>query len=221
GARRSRGLRTAARHRRRRARRGAAHAAPGPGADGRVSFGADARSSRLMRATPRVRFSPAPTGSLHVGGARTALFNWLFARHHGGVLVLRIEDTDVARSRHEWVVGIQETLAWLGLDWDEGPVLQSTRFDRYLAAAEDLVGSGHAYECSCTEDELRERNEAARAAGRPPGYDGHCRDLTPAERAARAAEGRPRTIRFRTPDHGVSTFEDLIRGTVTVEWALI
>ena len=88
---------------------------------------------------PRVRFSPAPTGSLHVGGARTALFNWLFARHHGGVLVLRIEDTDVARSRHEWVVGIQETLAWLGLDWDEGPVLQSTRFDRYLAAAEDLV----------------------------------------------------------------------------------
>src|SRR5437868_13097041 len=100
----------------------------------------------------RVRFAPSPTGYLHVGGARTALFNWLFARHHGGVLVLRIEDTDVARSRHEWVVGIQETLAWLGLDWDEGPVLQSTRFDRYLAAAEDLVASGHAYECSCTED---------------------------------------------------------------------
>jgi glutamyl-tRNA synthetase len=174
-----------------------------------------------MTARPRVRFSPAPTGSLHVGGARTALFNWLFARHHGGVLILRIEDTDVARSRHEWVVGIQQTLAWLGLDWDEGPVLQSTRFDRYLAAADELVGSGHAYECSCTEDELRARNEAARAAGRPPGYDGHCRDLTPEQGAARAAEGRPRTIRFRTPDEGVSTFEDLIRGTVAVEWALI
>ena len=110
----------------------------------------------------KVRFSPAPTGSLHIGGARTALFNWLYARHHagsdgGGVFVLRIEDTDVARSRDEWVVGIQETLRWLGLDWDEGPYLQSTRFEIYLAAAERLLEQGDAYECYCTEEEVEAR----------------------------------------------------------------
>ena len=169
----------------------------------------------------RVRFSPAPTGSLHIGGARTALFNWLYARHHGGVFVVRIEDTDVARSRDEWVVGIQDTLRWLGLDWDEGPFLQSARFDLYLDAAARLLDQGDAYECYCTEDEVRERNEAAVAAGRPPGYDGHCRALTPDERVALAAEGRPRTIRFRTPDEGVSSFTDLIRGEVRVEWSHI
>jgi glutamyl-tRNA synthetase len=169
----------------------------------------------------RVRFSPAPTGSLHIGSARTALFNWLYARHHGGVFVLRIEDTDVARSRDEWVVGIQDTLHWLGIDWDEGPILQSTRFDLYLAAADRLLAQGDAYECYCTEDEVRERNDAAVAAGRAPGYDGHCRALTPDERVALAAEGRPRSIRFRTPDEGVSSFTDLIRGEVRVEWALI
>jgi glutamyl-tRNA synthetase len=168
-----------------------------------------------------VRFSPAPTGSLHVGSARTALFNWLYARHHGGTFILRIEDTDVARSRAEWVEGIQDTLHWLGLDWDEGPVLQSTRFDAYLAAAERLLGDGRAYECYCTEDEIKARNEAARAAGRTPGYDGHCRELTNEQRAALAAEGRPRSIRFRTPDDGVSTFADAIRGEVSVEWANI
>ncbi len=169
----------------------------------------------------RVRFSPAPTGSLHIGSARTALFNWLYARHHDGVFVLRIEDTDVARSREEWVVGIQDTLRWLGLDWDEGPVLQSSRFERYLAAADRLLQQGDAYECYCTEDEVRERNDAAVAEGRAPGYDGRCRELTPDERVARAAEGRPRTIRFRTPDDGASTFTDLIRGEVRVEWSLI
>jgi glutamyl-tRNA synthetase len=170
---------------------------------------------------PRVRFSPAPTGSLHVGGARTALFNWLFARHEGGTFALRIEDTDVARSRPEWIAGIQDTLTWLGLDWDEGPVLQSTHFDRYHAAADQLLADGHAYECYCTEEEVRTRNEAARAAGRTPGYDGHCRDLGPEQRAALAAEGRPRSLRFRTPDDGSSTFTDLIRGEVSVEWATI
>lgn len=174
-----------------------------------------------MADAPRVRFSPAPTGSLHVGGARTALFNWLFARHHGGTFILRIEDTDVARSRPEWIEGIQDTLAWLGLDWDEGPVLQSSRFDRYHAAAERLLADGRAYECYCTEEEVRARNEAARAEGRTPGYDGHCRDLTADERAALAAEGRPRSLRFRTPDIGTSTFTDLIRGEVTVDWATI
>jgi glutamyl-tRNA synthetase len=174
----------------------------------------------------RVRFSPAPTGSLHIGSARTALFNWLYARHHrssetGGTFVLRIEDTDVARSREEWVVGIQDTLRWLGLDWDEGPVLQSSRFDVYLEAADGLLARGDAYECYCTEDELQARTDAAVAAGHAPGYDGHCRALTPDERVALAAEGRPRTIRFRTPDEGVSTFTDLIRGEVRVEWSLI
>jgi glutamyl-tRNA synthetase len=174
----------------------------------------------------KVRFSPAPTGSLHIGGARTALFNWLYARHQlvsggGGIFVLRIEDTDVARSREEWVVGIQDTLRWLGLDWDEGPFLQSARFDLYLAAADRLLAQGDAYECYCTEEEVKERNDAAVAAGRPPGYDGKCRALTPDERVALAAEGRPRTIRFRTPDEGVSSFTDLIRGEVRVEWSLI
>jgi glutamyl-tRNA synthetase len=174
----------------------------------------------------KVRFSPAPTGSLHIGGARTALFNWLYARHQlasggRGVFVLRIEDTDVARSREEWVVGIQDTLRWLGLDWDEGPILQSSRFDLYLAAADRLLAQGDAYECYCTEAEVKERNDAAVAAGRPPGYDGTCRALTPDERVALAAEGRPRTIRFRTPDEGVSTFTDIIRGEVSVEWKLI
>ena len=169
----------------------------------------------------RVRFSPAPTGSLHVGGARAALFNWLFARHHSGTMILRIEDTDVARSRDEWVQGIQDTLRWLGIDWDEGPILQSARFERYRAAADRLLASGHAYECFCTEDEVRARNEAARAAGRAPGYDGHCRDLSADERAALAAEGRPRTIRFRTPAEGTSTFHDVVRGDVAVAWALV
>jgi glutamyl-tRNA synthetase len=169
----------------------------------------------------RVRFSPAPTGSLHIGSARTALFNWLYARHHDGVFVLRIEDTDVARSRDEWVVRIQETLRWLGIDWDEGPILQSSRFPLYLAAADRLLAQGDAYECYCTEEEVRERNDAAVAAGRAPGYDGRCRALTPDERVALAAEGRPRTIRFRTPDDGVSSFTDLIRGEVRVDWSLI
>jgi glutamyl-tRNA synthetase len=170
---------------------------------------------------PRVRFSPAPTGSLHVGGARTALFNWLYARHHHGTFVLRVEDTDVARSRPEWVEGIQDALRWLGLDWDEGPILQSGRFELYRAAANRLLAEGHAYECFCTTEEVKARGDAARAEGRPPGYDGRCRDLTEDERAALRAEGREASIRFRTPDEGASTFTDVIRGDVAVEWANI
>jgi glutamyl-tRNA synthetase len=169
----------------------------------------------------RVRFAPAPTGYLHVGGARTALFNWLYARHHGGTFVLRIEDTDVARSRGEWIVGIQETLQWLGLDWDEGPFLQGDRLDQYAAAAGRLLAAGHAYECYCTPEEVKERGDAAMQAGRPPGYDGRCRDLTEAERAERIADSRPRSVRFRTPDSGTSTFTDLVRGEVSVEWSTI
>lgn len=158
---------------------------------------------------------------MHIGNARTALFNWLFARHTGGTFLLRIEDTDVARSTQEAVEQIQLVLRWMGLEWDEGPILQSHRFDNYLAAADRLLEAGLAYECYCTEEEVKERNEAALKAGRTPGYDGRCRDLTGAERAAFAAEGRPRSIRFRTPDDGRSTFDDIVRGEVSVEWATI
>ncbi|MGH9026542.1 MAG: glutamate--tRNA ligase [Acidimicrobiia bacterium] len=169
----------------------------------------------------RARFSPAPTGFLHVGSARTALFNWLFARHQGGFFLLRIEDTDAERSSAESAAAIQSSLQWLGLDWDEPAMLQSDRLDRYHAAAGRLLDGGLAYECYCTEEEVRIRGAEARAAGRPPGYDGRCRDLTPDARAQLRAEGRPRSIRFRTPDEGTSTFHDQIRGEVSVEWLQI
>jgi glutamyl-tRNA synthetase len=169
----------------------------------------------------RLRFSPAPTGFLHIGSVRTALYNWLYARHTGGTYILRIEDTDVARSTQESIDQIQLVLRWLGLEWDEGPYLQSHRFDAYLAAAQQLLDAGLAYECYCTEEEVKERNEAAMREGRPPGYDGRCRNLTADERTARAAEGRPRSVRFRTPDDGRSTFADVIRGEVSVEWSTI
>jgi glutamyl-tRNA synthetase len=169
----------------------------------------------------RVRFSPAPTGMMHIGNARTALFNWLFARHTGGTFILRVEDTDVVRSTAAAVEQVQIDLRWLGLDWDEGPVLQSTRFDRYLDAAQQLEDQGDAYECFCTEEEIKARNDAARAEGRVPGYDGRCRDLTPAQRDAFVAEGRVASIRFRTPDDGRSEFVDIIRGHVSVAWSTV
>jgi glutamyl-tRNA synthetase len=169
----------------------------------------------------RVRFSPAPSGSLHVGGARTALFNWLFARHHGGVFLVRIEDTDTSRTREAWVTGILETLRWLGLDWDEDPVRQSRRGAAYREAVEHLLATGAAYEAFETPEELEQMHEARRRAGLPPGYDGRARDLTPAQREALRAEGRPVTIRFRTPDEGTSTFVDLVRGPVSVDWATV
>jgi glutamyl-tRNA synthetase len=169
----------------------------------------------------RLRFSPAPTGFLHIGSVHTALFNWLQARHTGGTFILRIEDTDVARSTDESIEQIQQVMRWIGLDWDEGPYLQSHRFDEYLAAAQRLLDAGVAYECFCTEAEVRERNEQAMREGRAPGYDGRCRDLTPAEREARRATGNPRSVRFRTPDEGRSTFVDVVRGEVSVEWSTI
>src|SRR6476646_8735959 len=110
----------------------------------------------------RVRFAPSPTGYLHIGGARTALFNWLFARHHGGTFILRIEDTDASRTTAEAVVGITDALGWLGLDWDEGPIRQSTRLEEHRAAVARLVAGGHAYECFCTADELAARNDDAK-----------------------------------------------------------
>src|SRR5262245_27760962 len=169
----------------------------------------------------RVRFSPAPTGFLHIGNARSALFNWLYARHTGGTFILRIEDTDVTRSTQAAIDQIQQVLRWLGLDWDEGPILQSHRFETYLAAAEQLVESGHAYECYCTEEEVKQRNDAALAAGQKPGYDGRCRDLITAEREQQRAAGKPRSIRFRTPDEGMSTFDDVVRGDVSVAWSTV
>lgn len=169
----------------------------------------------------RLRFSPAPTGFLHIGSVRTALYNWLYARHTGGTFILRIEDTDVVRSTQESIDEIQQVLRWLGLDWDEGPLLQSGRFDVYLEAAERLLSEGKAYECFCTEAEVRARNDEAMREGRTPGYDGRCRNLSAAERAAFVAEGRVRSIRFRTPDEGRSTFDDVIRGEVAVDWSTI
>src|SRR5687767_8540632 len=174
----------------------------------------------------RVRFAPSPTGYLHVGGARTALFNWLFARNQGGIFVLRIEDTDVERSSADMVEGILEGLRWLGLDWDEGPLIggpvgpyfQSERLDRYRALAEQLVSSGHAYFCYCTPDELKSRREAAERAGTGWQYDRTCCALAPEEIARRESAGVPRAIRFRVPA-GAMRVEDLVRGVIEFDGA--
>src|SRR4051812_16234110 len=174
-----------------------------------------------MSTETRVRFSPAPSGELHVGSARTALYNWFYARHVGGRFLIRIEDTDASRSRDEWVDAIGATLQWLGVDWDEEPVRQSTRFGEYRAAAERLLESGAAYASYETPEELDAINAQRKADGLPPGYDGRARDLTAEQRAAFEAQGRPRTIRFRTPDTGASSFRDVVRGEVSVEWATI
>lgn len=172
--------------------------------------------------TVRVRFAPAPSGEMHVGNARTALFDWLFARHHGGVMILRIEDTDQERVTDEAITGVQESLRWLGLDWDEGPGIggdlgpyrQMERLDLYREVTDRLLEQGHAYRCYCTPQELDERRKLALERGERPGYDGRCRDLDDGERAAFEREGRPVAIRFATPDRDV-IFEDLVRGEAT------
>ncbi|MFN2608866.1 MAG: glutamate--tRNA ligase [Acidimicrobiales bacterium] len=160
---------------------------------------------------PRVRFAPAPTGFLHLGSARAALFNWLYARHTGGTMVLRIEDTDPARSRDELVRGIARTLHWLGLDWDEGPVRQSTRMELYRDAAWQLVAEGAAYWCDCSSEAVKARTPP----GAPPGYDGFCRDrgLTGDEAGA--------ALRLRTPDDGETVVHDVIRGDVHFDHATL
>ena len=164
--------------------------------------------------TPRVRFAPSPTGYLHVGGARTALFNWLFARHFGGTFILRIEDTDFERSSEAMVEGILEGMRWLGLNWDEGPFYQSQRLDLYRATAEKLLASGHAYYCFCTKAELEERRAAAAAAGRPPMYDRRCRSIESHVAAARKSAGEACALRFAVPDGGVTSFDDAVFGRV-------
>lgn len=170
----------------------------------------------------RLRFAPSPTGSLHIGNVRTALFNWAFARHFGGKLVLRIEDTDVARNTQAGLESVLASLRWLGIDYDEGPVvggpftpyLQSQRADRYTDVGERLRTSGHAYDCYCSQDELDERREQARKEGRGSGYDGHCRALTATETEVFLAEGRRPVLRMRMPDRPI-VFDDLVRGEIT------
>ena len=166
--------------------------------------------------TIRVRFAPSPTGYLHVGGARTALFNWLFARHTGGKFILRIEDTDVERSTPEMVEGILNGMRWLGLDWDEGPFFQSERMESYRAMAARLVESGHAYYCFCTKDDLERRRVAALAQGGTAIYDRTCRRITPEEAARRRAAGEPCAVRFAVPESGSTSFDDAVFGRVEV-----
>ena len=163
---------------------------------------------------PRVRFAPSPTGYLHVGGARTALFNWLFARHHRGTLVLRIEDTDLERSTDEMIAGILEGMRWLGLDWDEGPFYQTQRTRLYQANAAKLVESGHAYDCFCSKEELERRRQIAASEGRPPRYEETCRQIRPEESARRRAQGESGVVRFRVPESGSTSFEDAVFGPV-------
>jgi len=158
------------------------------------------------------RFAPSPTGFLHIGGARTALFNWLYARHHGGRALLRIEDTDRARSTQEAIDAIIDGLAWLGLEWDDAPVFQSERGSRHVEIAEKLLEHGHAYRCYATQEELEEMRAAQRAAKQPLRYDGRWRDRD----ASHAPAGAPFVVRIKTPDSGETVIEDAVQGAVRV-----
>src|SRR5262249_33935659 len=205
---------------RRRCRRRTSRSAAGPAVDELAALSCPV--------TPRVRFAPSPTGYLHVGGARTALFNWLFARRLGGAFVLRIEDTDVERSSAEMVEGILDGLRWLGLDWDEGPhvagpyapYFQSERRDRYRATAEQLVASGAAYYCYCTPEELNAKRKAAERTGSAWRYDRTCCRLAASEIVARERAQTPRAIRFRVPE-GPTAFDDLVHGRIEFDGANI
>ncbi len=170
--------------------------------------------------TVRVRVAPSPTGFLHVGNARAALFNWLYARHRKGTFIVRVDDTDRARSTPEFEADILDGLRWLGLDWDEGVEVggphgtyrQSDRLDRYREVAERLVSGGFAYYCFCSPDELEERRREAQQQGRPPGYDGRCRLLDRDEARARVAGGEAATVRAAVPRPGTTVFDDVVRG---------
>jgi glutamyl-tRNA synthetase len=176
--------------------------------------------------TMRTRFAPAPSGDLHVGNVRTALFSFALARRHGGTFLLRVEDTDRSRVSDEAYLAAIDVLHWIGIDWDEGPEIggpfapyrQSERLEFYAAAAAKLKESGAAYLCFCTPAELAERREQARAENRPPGYDGRCRTLTEQQRADFVAEGRTSVLRFWMPD-GTTTWADLVRGEITIDHA--
>ena len=172
----------------------------------------------------KVRFAPSPTGDLHVGNIRTALFDWAYARHTGGTFLFRIEDTDTTRVTDEYIQAAIDTLKWLGLDWDEGPevggpngpYLQSQRLDIYAKWAQTFLDQGDAYHCYCSPDELEAVREEQRKANVAPGYNGHCRDLTADQIAAYKAQGREAVVRMRMPD-GTTTFTEEIRGDVTFD----
>jgi glutamyl-tRNA synthetase len=156
------------------------------------------------------RFPPSPSGYLHIGGARTALFNWLYAKKTKGKFVLRIEDTDEARSTEESVTAILQSLEWLGIDWDEGPYFQTQRYDIYNKYIEKLVASGHAYNCSCTQDEVNAMREEARANGKNPQYNGHCRNLN-------LPKSDTTVVRLKTPATGVTLVEDVVKGNTAFQ----
>jgi glutamyl-tRNA synthetase len=165
--------------------------------------------------TVRVRIAPSPTGNLHIGTARTAVFNWLFARHHQGQFILRVEDTDLERSRPEYTQNIVDGLTWLGLTWDEGPFFQSERMDLYRQAVQTLLDKGLAYHCYATPAELDAMRAAQEANNEAPRYDNRHRNLTPDQKAAFEAEGRKPVVRFRIEDDRVISWTDLVRGQVT------
>ncbi len=164
-----------------------------------------------MNKTIRVRFAPSPTGHLHIGGARTALFNWLFARHDKGTFILRIEDTDRTRSTEEYIDSIIEAMKWLNLPWDEGPFRQTGRFDIYKGYCEKLLREGKAYYCYCSPEELEQRRQEATSQGKSPKYDGRCRNLS------EPPAGRIPAVRFKMPQEGETAVDDMIKGQTVFE----
>ena len=176
----------------------------------------------------KTRIEPAPSGSIHVGNARTALFNWLFARHYGGSFVLRVADTDAKRATEENYQAVLEDMRWLGLEWDEGPEVggpaapyrQSERFDLYAEAADKLLGSGAAYRCYCTPEELEAERTQAQAEKRSPGYSGRCRNLSPEQIEAFEREGRASSVRFKVPQGRTVTFRDEVLGDMSTDLGL-
>ncbi len=166
----------------------------------------------------RVRFAPSPTGHLHIGGARTALFNYLFARNNNGKFILRIEDTDRTRSTDEYIEAIIEGMKWLRLEWDEGPFRQTDRFDVYKSYVEKLVKEGKAYHCYCSPDELEQRRKEAMAQGKPQKYDGRCRNLEKGQRVkGSAGQSKNAAVRFKMPQEGQVVVDDMMRGKVVFE----
>ncbi len=165
----------------------------------------------------RVRFAPSPTGYPHLGNIRTALFNWVFARHNNGVFVLRIEDTDVARLVEGATDVILDSLRWLGLDWDEGPYFQSQRLELYREAADRLLKQGLAYRCYCSTQRLESMRQEQMKRKQPPGYDRYCRNLTPEACAEKEASGITPVVRFKSPLEGQTSFNDLLRGQIVFE----
>jgi glutamyl-tRNA synthetase len=170
----------------------------------------------------RLRFPPSPTGYLHIGGARTALYNWLYAKKTGGKLILRIEDTDTGRSTEESIKGIIEGLEWLGIDFDEGPYFQTDFEADHVAAAERLLAKGDAYRCFCTKEELEAKRQAALAAKKPLGYDRTCRNLSVKDRVAKEAAGLPSVVRFKVPDRpGMLGYDDKVFGRIEAAYSEI